>query len=221
MICMKEGDFVYVDYIGKIKDTNEIFDLTKEEIAKKEGIYRENVRYEPIPVIVGAGMLIRGLEEGIKKMKINEKKTIEIPPEKGFGVRDEKLVRLIPLSVFRANRIEPEIGKLVTINGFSGRILSISGGRVKVDFNHPLAGKTLTYEVEIKKKIDNLEEKVKAIFSYFLRFDEKLIELKFSENRLEVLPKIEIPTMMRRRIANLILKWTKISNVRFIEEYGK
>jgi FKBP-type peptidyl-prolyl cis-trans isomerase 2 len=218
---MKEGDFVYVDYIGRVKDTNEIFDLTKEDIAKREGVYRENVRYEPIPVIIGAGILIRGLEEEIKKMKINEKKTIEIPPEKGFGSRDEKLVRLIPISVFRANKIEPEVGKFVTINGLNGRILSISGGRVKVDFNHPLAGKTLVYEVEVKGEIKELEEKVKAIFSYFLKFDEKLIELKISENKLEALMNVEIPTMIKRRIANLILKWTEIDNVRFIEEYKK
>lgn len=217
---MENGDFVYVDYVGRIKDTNEIFDLTKEDVARKEGIYDEKIRYEPIPVIVGAGLLLRGLEEEIKKMKVGERKVVEIPPEKAFGERNENLVKLVPYSIFKKNNVEPKVGDFVTVNGLRAKVLSVSGGRVKLDFNHPLAGKTLVYEVEVKEKIEDLKEKVKAVFSYFLKFDEEKIELKIVDKKLEVVLKIDMPKSIRKRIAELLIKWTELEKVAFIEEYG-
>ncbi|MEM5824563.1 MAG: FKBP-type peptidyl-prolyl cis-trans isomerase, partial [Candidatus Aenigmatarchaeota archaeon] len=136
---MKKGDVVYIDYVGRIKDTNEIFDLTIEEIAKKEGIYNPNYTYKPIPIVVGFGFVIKGLDEEIEKMNEGEEKIVEIPPEKAFGKRDENLVKTFNLSDFKKQDVELKVGEFVNINGILGKVLSISGGRVVIDFNHPLA----------------------------------------------------------------------------------
>ena len=66
---MKEGDFVRIDYVGRIKGSGEIFDLTKEDVARKNGIYNPNMNYKPVPIIIGARMVIKGLEDALKRAK--------------------------------------------------------------------------------------------------------------------------------------------------------
>ncbi|MEM5806528.1 MAG: peptidylprolyl isomerase [Candidatus Aenigmatarchaeota archaeon] len=166
---MKRGDVVYIDYVGRIKDTNEIFDLTIEEIAKKEGIYNPNYTYKPIPIVVGFGFVIKGLDEEIEKMNEGEEKIVEIPPEKAFGKRDENLVKTFNLSDFKKQDVELKVGEFVNINGILGKVLSISGGRVVIDFNHPLAGKTLVYNIKIVKKVENELDKVRAVLEFFVK----------------------------------------------------
>lgn len=166
---MKVGDVVYIDYVGRIKDTNEIFDLTNEEIAKKEGIYNPNVTYKPIPVVVGFGFVIKGLDEALQEMNVGEEKVIEISPEKAFGKRDENLVKTFNLSDFKKQDVDVKVGEYVSINGILGKVISISGGRVMIDFNHPLAGKTLVYNVKIVKKVEDEIEKVKAMLEFYFK----------------------------------------------------
>lgn len=91
-----KGDFILIDFVAKIKETGEIFDLTIEEIAKKENIYREDEIYEPMLVVFGEGWILEGLEEELIKMNPGEQKIIELPPEKAFGSRDPSKIKVIP-----------------------------------------------------------------------------------------------------------------------------
>jgi len=174
---MKVGDVVYIDFVGRIKDTNEIFDLTNEEVAKKEGIYNPNYSYKPIPVVVGFGMVVKGLDEALLGMNVGEEKVIEVPPEKAFGYRNENLVKTFNLSDFKKQDVEVKPGEYVNINGILGKVISVSGGRVMVDFNHPLAGKTLVYSVKIVKKVEDEVEKVKAVLELYFK-DSSKFEVK-------------------------------------------
>ncbi|MEM5802000.1 MAG: FKBP-type peptidyl-prolyl cis-trans isomerase [Candidatus Aenigmatarchaeota archaeon] len=219
---MKTGDFIYIDYVGRVKDTGEIFDLTIEEVARKEGVFNPNIKYKPVPIVVDAGFVIKGLDEALKEMKVGEKKTIEIPPEKAFGERDENLIRLIPLSLFKEKNIDSTPGSYVMINNIRGRIISNDGGRVKVDFNHPLAGKKLQYDVEIKKEIIDISEKIKAIIYYFsgIEFDEILVEIKGKIVEIKFDKKISLNLNLESKIADEIKKWIKdVEKVRFVSEY--
>ena len=163
---MQKGDFVRIEYIGRL-ETNEIFDLTDEELAKKENIYNPNARYKPVPVIVGAGFIIPGIDKALLEMNVNEKKKIEIEPEDGFGIRDPKMVRVVPKSAFKEMKSEPKQGMIVDFSGVRGRIQSVAAGRITVDFNNPMAGKKLIYELEVKEKIEDDVEKIKAISEFF------------------------------------------------------
>jgi FKBP-type peptidyl-prolyl cis-trans isomerase 2 len=91
---MQKGDFVYISYVGRIKESGEIFDTTSEEIARKEGVYNPEIKYEDVPIIIGAGFVIPGLDEELEKMNVGEKKIVEIEPKKAFGERREDLIKL-------------------------------------------------------------------------------------------------------------------------------
>jgi len=219
VILMKEGDFVRIDYVGRIKGSGEIFDLTKEDVARKNGIYNPNMNYKPVPIIIGARMVIKGLEDALKKMKVGERKKIVVEPEDGFGKRNEKLIKLLPLSEFQRKDIIPQPGMWITVNNLRGKVLSVSGGRVKVDFNHPLAGKRLEYDVEIKEKITDTKEKIKSIFEFFLG---KEPNLKVTIKRKKAIIKIkeDIPRQAKLFISQIIKRWVKpIENIKFVEEF--
>lgn len=164
-MSVKDGDFLRLEYTGKVQETGEVFDTTDEKVAEEEGIKSENKIYGAIPIIVGAGHVLKGIEEALIGMKEGEEKTVEIPPEEGFGQRDPKLMQLIPMAEFRKQGIKPQVGMGITMENTTGVIRSISGGRVRVDFNHELAGKNLTYNVKVEKIIADDEEKIRSMIS--------------------------------------------------------
>lgn len=221
---MKNGDFIYIDYVGRIKETGEIFDLTKEDVARKEGIYDPKFKYKPIPVVVGSDLVIKGLNKVLKEMKVGEKRKVEIGPEEGFGERMEELVKIIPESVFKDQNIEPVPGYYVNIGGLRGRIISVSGGRVKVDFNHPLAGKTLEYEIEIVREVKNEDEKIKSIVCYFTGMDEDEVNLQIKEKIAEISFKnqIDLPLRVKNLISKKIFEWIKdVEEIKFVESFKR
>ena len=217
---MKEGDFIQIDYVGKITENGEIFDLTKESSAKENGIYNPKLSYKPVPVIIGANFLLKGLENGLKEMKIGERKKITIRPEEGFGERSPKLIKLIPISEFKKQKTDPYPGMIITINNIHGKILSVSGGRVRVDFNHPLSGKTLEYDVEIKEEISSNIEKIKAVLEFFLKSEEN-IDVSLENEIAEIKTKKgDVPKEVKKTIADTILKWvSNTKKIRFVQEY--
>ncbi len=196
---MDEGSFILLDFVGKIKETGEIFDLTLESVAKENNIYNPEFVYKPVPVIVGSHFIIKGIEEELKKMKVGEKKKITVGPENGFGDRSEKLIRLIPITEFRKQDIEPYPGMPINMNNLRGRVLSVSGGRVRVDFNHPLAGKELEYELEIKEEITKVDEKIKAIIELFVKTKEK-IEVEVKEKIADIKINASIPKDIKQEM---------------------
>ena len=220
---MNSGDFVLVDYIGRVKESGEIFDLTKEDIAKKENIFRENFKYGPVPMIVDSDFVLKGLSEVLKEMKVGEKKTIEIPSEKGFGERNPDYIKLIPEARFKEQNIEATPGSFITINRVRGKVLSVDGGRVKVDFNHPLAGKVLEYELEIISEITEENEKVKAVIFFFTGVDKQELDVICSEKEVEIKfkNKIDLHSETKQQMANEIMKWMKIEKVKFVDVFEK
>ncbi|NJE03072.1 peptidylprolyl isomerase [Thermococcus sp. MV11] len=168
MMKVQKGDVIRLHYTGRVKETGEIFDTTHEEVAKEAGIYSEKGIYGPVPIAVGAGHVLKGLDEQLEGLEVGKKYEIIVPPEKGFGKRDPKLIKTFTLGQFRRQGILPFPGMPIEIETEGGRklkgkVLTVSGGRVRVDFNHPYAGKHLVYEVEVVEKIEDPIEKVKAL----------------------------------------------------------
>ncbi|MEM2273356.1 MAG: FKBP-type peptidyl-prolyl cis-trans isomerase [Candidatus Bathyarchaeia archaeon] len=159
----EKGDFLLIDYVAKVAETGEVFDTTIEEVSKKEGIYQEGEIYEPKLVVLGEGWILKALDEAIQNIGVGQTATVEIPPEKAFGNRDPEKIKMYPLRRFLAQGISPRVGMRVEVDGRIATIRAISGGRVQLDFNPPLAGKTLIYEVTIRKKLETIEEKIKAL----------------------------------------------------------
>ena len=209
---MQKGDFVRIDYVGRL-ESGEIFDLTDAELAKKEKIFNQHARYGPAPVIVGAGFLVPGLDKLLIEMKIGEKRDVAVKPEEGFGQRNAALVRTVPGRMFKQ---VPAPGQLVDFGDMRGRVQSVSAGRVRVDFNHPLAGKTLKYEIEVKEKIEGPKAQIEAVLEFFGTMGDVHIEQKSATI------KARLPQQLKEGISKLILEHVKgVEKVDFVESFEK
>ena len=174
-MAIKDGDFVRVNFTGKIKETDEVFDTTYEEIAQEANIFDENKTYKPIPIVVGGNHLLPAIEKEIVGLDASDRKVVEVASDNGFGPRDPKAIQLIPMKEFKRQGMTPYPGMRITAEGGEGRILTVNGGRVKVDFNHPLAGKDLIYEIEVTEIIEDNDEKIKS-----------MIELHYSNPNVDI-----------------------------------
>jgi len=163
-MSLQKGDFILINYTAKVKETNEVFDTTIEETAKNERLYKEGEVYEPKLVVIGEGWVLKTLDENLTTMKLNKAQSVEIPPDKAFGPRDPEKIKRVPLKQLLAKDVHnPTIGMRIDYGGKMATIRSIGAGRVLLDFNPPLAGRTLIYDVTVSKKLGTSEEKTVAL----------------------------------------------------------
>jgi FKBP-type peptidyl-prolyl cis-trans isomerase 2 len=160
---VSEKSLVYIDYSGTTKDDGVVFDTTMPEVAKESGIFRENDRYEPMLVAIGQNWLLRALEEELVGMKVGDSKTIEVPPEKGAGQRDPKKMKMIAKTKLAKHKTRPIKGEQITFGNERGVITAVFGRQVRVDFNSPLAGRTLVFDVTLRNIVSDPEEKLRAV----------------------------------------------------------
>ena len=162
-MSLQKSDFILIDYVGKVKETGEVFDTTSEETAKKEHLFKEGDIYESKLVVIGEGWVIKALDESLAGMEVGKPSVVEISPDKAFGDRDPEKVKRVPLKQLLAKEITPTLGARIEYGGKTATIRAVGAGRVLLDFNPSLAGKTLIYDVTVKKKLEALEEKVGAL----------------------------------------------------------
>jgi len=225
---VQKGDIVWLEYDAwtvNPNGTQTLFDTTHEEVAKKENKFDEKKVYVEQPVIVGKDRLFKGLEEAIVGAKIGETKDVTIPPEKGAGARDARLVELKTEREFLRQEINPEVGLDVAIGGRRGIITNVAAGRVRVDFNNPLAGKTLKYVVKPTKKAATPEERIRAV----LDMDYGLAE-QFKIQLTGDVAEIQLPDVCKTDEKWFVSKFRVVADLRevsdakltrFIEEYEK
>ncbi len=207
-MAVRRGDFVEIEYTGKLKDGNIVFDTTKEEVAKKNKIYDEKSTYKPLIVCVGEGHIVRGLDKEIEGKEVGKKLLVDVSPEEGFGKKNPKLLQLISTNKFREQKISPVPGMQVNVDGLIGTIKTVTGGRTIIDFNHPLSGKELVYEVEIKRTVADAKEKVNAVID-LMRLKGFEIEIKEKEKTLTLKTKHDIPEEIEKKIGEEIKRLVK------------
>ena len=180
-MSFKKKDFIEIEFTGKVKD-GEVFDSNiKKELEK----INANAKPKPLVFCLGEDMFLKGIEDFLIDKEIGKYK-IELSPEKAFGQRNPTLIQLIPMKIFREQKAEPIPGAMFNFDGRPGKILTVSGGRVMADFNNPLAGKTVVYDIDVKRKVDDLNEKIKALIDFFFRK-----ELKFQAKDKKIILQVE------------------------------
>lgn len=132
------GDTVKVHYTGKLEDGT-VFDSSRDR--------------EPLEFTLDGGQIIAGFEEAVEGMEEGEETTVEIPPEKAYGPHQEQAVMEFPRSEL-PDEMAPEVGVQLQLQGqngqvFPARITDVGDETVTLDANHPLAGETLTFEIEL------------------------------------------------------------------------
>jgi len=209
---MKNGDFVKIEYVGRITATKELFDTTSEEVAKKENAFNDKQRYGPVLVIIDAGMAVPGVEKNILEMKEGEEREFDLKPVDAFGPRDPSKIKIIALAKFMKEKINPYPGAFINIDGMDAKIQSVSGGRVRVDFNHPLAGRELHYKLKLIFKINSVKEKAEAMLDHYNFKGDRVIK----ENKLEITTEEPMQDMVQKMLTESIKKWiSEIKDVKF------
>ncbi|HDH96842.1 MAG TPA: peptidylprolyl isomerase [Proteobacteria bacterium] len=138
MAQAKEGDTVRVHYTGKLEDGT---------------VFDSSVEREPLEFTIGEGQIIPGFEQAVIGMQPGEKKTVDVPPEKAYGPHREELVLEVERAKF-PEHIDPQVGQQLQIPQPYGQavivtVTDVSETSVTLDANHPLAGKNLTFDIEL------------------------------------------------------------------------
>jgi peptidylprolyl isomerase len=227
-VPIKKSDFILVDYTGKVKETGEVFDTTSEETAKEKKLYKEGDIYEPRLVVVGEGWVLKALDEALPTFKIKKNETVEIPPEKAFKQRDPEKVKLVPLRRLAAQGITPKMGAQIEYNKRLATVRTVGSGRVTLDFNPPLAGKTLIYEVTVQKQLKTAEEKISALIHRRIpavdveKFTFTVEKTNLTINVAEEAFYIEGLQLAKRGITMDVQRFlTELTGVQFVEVFKK
>ena len=221
----KKGSLILVDYTAKVKDTNEVFETTTEEEAKKHSLHDANIKYQPKLVSVGESWVIKGLDDALANANVGDKTTVEVPPDKGFGVRDTGKVRMIPLRKLGEDAEKVSVGDTIELDEKKGIIRFIGSGRVQVDFNHRFAGKTILYDINIVKALEADEDKITGILKRHMPVEDSKIAFKKNGNALDItipeeLFRVDGLQIIKHFIQMDIFKFvTSIEKVNFVETY--
>jgi len=189
MATVQKNDFIELEFSGKAN--GEIFDTTNKEEAKKIGLEAD---VKPIIISVGNEMLLKGFDEDLEGKEIGKSYSVFLKPEAAFGKRNPLMIKTVPIKVFHDKQINPYPGLSVQMDQYIAKILAVSGGRVSVDFNNPLAGKDITYDYIIKKKIEDDKDKINALQDFFFRsrFDFEIKDKKVIFKKAEIKPFVDV-----------------------------
>jgi FKBP-type peptidyl-prolyl cis-trans isomerase SlyD len=218
-MTIEKGDFIRVSYTGKT-DEGRVFDTTDEDVAKANSIYNEKGKYGGDVVIVGAKHTVAGLDEDFVGKEVGHTGSVTIPPEKAFGPRNPELIENIPITSFKER---PQMGMPVEIDGRPGFVIRVIGRMAQVDFNRFLAGQTVTYDYEIKEKIDDVEGKVKGLLGLYIGKD---LPVQVNEDTVTVEIEPEMTYNQRwliskRQIAREVIDNTDFKEIIYIEKYNR
>ena len=227
-MTFNKGSLILVDYTAKVKDSDDIFDTTLEADAKKHSLHDPNVKYQPRVVSIGEPSfpVLKGLDEALANSKAGEKLTVEVSPDKGFGERDSGKVRMIPLRKLGEDAEKVSVGDTIEVDGKRGIVRFIGSGRVQIDYNHRYAGKTIVYDVEVKKSLDTDDDKISEILKYRLPVEDSKISFKKSGNSVDVTIPEEIFRMeglqgMKHFVQMDIFKFApSLEKINFIETHS-
>lgn len=201
MAQVKKSDFIEIEYTGKTKE-GAVFDTTSEKVAKDNNIYSKDSEYSPVILCLGENTIMKGLEDQLVGKETGKSYTFEISAEDAFGKKDARMIQLIPMSKFRQQRIQPMPGLQLNIDGSFGVIRTVSGGRCLVDFNHPLAGKDIMYDVKVNRIVEDDKEKLASILKMQLHAKDAGVEV--ANGAATITLNIELPKEVQQGVTKMV-----------------
>ncbi len=177
---LQKNDFIEMEFTGKIKDGSVFDSNIKEDLEKLHEGHDHPVETKPLIFPLGQRMFLEGIDNFLIGKDIGEYE-IELSPEKAFGRRNPNLIQRMPMKVFIEHKINPLPGAVFNFDNRVGKVLTVSGGRVMIDFNNPLSGKEILYKIKILRKVEDINEKIKSLNEFFFRRDFKF---EIQDNKL-------------------------------------
>ena len=221
-----KGSLILIDYTAKVKDSNEVVETTISEDAKKHNLFQENIKYQPKLVSVGESWVLKGLDDALAVAKAGDKLTVDVTPDKGFGERDAGKVRMIPLRKLGEDADKVTVGDTIEVDQKTGVVRFVGSGRVQVDFNHRLAGKTVVYDVNVLKALETNEDKINGILKRHMPVEDSKISSKLTGNTLDVTIPEEIYGAEGLRVIKHFIQMDSfkfvptLEKINFIETYS-
>ena len=220
MAKINKNDFVEIEYTGKTKEGSIVFDTTNEKIAKDNAIHNESQTYGPVVICIGEKQVLPGIDDQLSGKDTEKSYTIELSPEQGFGKKNAKLIQLINTAKFRKQGIMPAPGLQVNIDGMMGTVKTVTGGRTIVDFNHPLSGRELVYDIKVNRIITEDAKKIEEYLK--VQLSQKDVKVTITEGNAKVelqreLPK-EIAKQISKKLTGLIPSIKKLEFVKKEEQ---
>lgn len=150
-MSVKDGDKVKVHYKGTLDDGSEF------DNSEKHG--------KPLEFEVGTSQVIKGFENAVRGMNVDEEKDVNIPVEEAYGQVNPQLVQKVPRKEFPLKE-EPKVGMMLVLNHPQGmkipaKIVEIDDENITLDMNHPLAGKNLNFNIKLVEIMDKTAEEEK------------------------------------------------------------
>lgn len=215
MTKVSKGDFIEIEYTGRVKDSKEVFDTTDEKTAKENNLHGHD--FGPKVICVGEEHVLKGIDSNLDGKEIGNEYEFNLRPEDAFGNKNAQLIQLIPTNKFRQQNIQPMPGLQLNIDGMLGTVKTVSGGRTLVDFNHPLAGREVSYKLKVKKKITDDVEKIIGYIK--LSFGITDIKAEVNEGNAKITSKNKLPAEIKKMLGEKIPKLVpNIKNIEFIAE---
>jgi FKBP-type peptidyl-prolyl cis-trans isomerase 2 len=207
---IQKGQFIEVSYTAQTQE-GMIFDSTDEAIAKKSGIYSEKKSYGPQIVCVGEYQVITGLDNALLDKEESEEFSVTIEPQDAYGKKKAELLKLVPAKKFKEQGVQVAPGMQVYIDNQIAQVKTVSSGRAYVDFNHPLAGKTVTYDVKVGKVIEDVKTQFESLIT--MQFRDADCSLEGTDATVAIpqeMPK-EVGEIIEKQIKKLIPKITSVT----------
>ena len=210
-MTIKKHDFIEIDYTGKME--GQMFDTTREKDAQEAGITNPGFEYKPMIVCVGENQIIKGVDARLEGKEIGKEYDFKVPPEEGFGKKDPKMLRMVPLRIFKEQNINPMPGLQVNIDSVVGTIKTVGGGRAIVDFNHPLSGREVEYKVKINRVVSDTKEKVESYLKFFLGD----VKVELNNGKAKVFVENELDEKVKENLKNKCKDLIKV-DVEFVKK---
>jgi FKBP-type peptidyl-prolyl cis-trans isomerase 2 len=224
---MKKGDIIRADLNSYYAANGELFETTDEALAKEKGLWHEGHVFKPRVIVIGgeSGEIPTGLELDLLHAKVGEKREVTLEPKDAFGAHNPLLVETLSVRELVRLGIEPEIGATVTRRNRTGHIAGIFGGRVRVDYNHRLAGKALKYEYTVREDAEKPEEKVRAVLDlHYGRSEEFRPEIHGKSVTIKVPDVCKFDPAWAQQKLRIVLDLREhagFDTVSYVEEYVK
>lgn len=202
-MVLEKNSLVMVEYTARIKDTDKIIETTRSDDGSKMDEPKD--RYEPRLVSIGnpAHPVVRGFDAALADAQIDVPQTVEVKPLDAYGEIKRALVRMLTLRKLGENAENASIGDSISVKGKQGVVKFVGSGRVKIDFNHRYAGKTILYDFVVTQKLESPDEIIEALLDE-AGFAENESSFSLEDDTLSV----EVPDKFYRK--------ENIQNIKFI-----
>lgn len=221
---MNDGDFIKINFEMYVGEDKKLVSTNSEQLAKDNDIYDEKLTYKEAVLIVGSENLFNEINESFKNGEVGKEYEVTIAPENAYGVRDPKNIKVHTVREFQRHEIDPVPGQEITLGNRKGRIISVTPGRVLVDYNHQWASKPVLYKYTIIGKVDSNDEKVKALIDYNYNLDSEKFEVKIKGKNIRIVAPEESkfdPMWIeaKYRLVNDVRKYLPHFDVEIVEVY--